>query len=304
MQRHAVASGVPRKPRRACARPTACLMMLWLLSVVLLPSCSSWKESFNEPLQLPAQRLAPDTVGLEITFVRVPAGQLDLNEQIWQHVDEQCVDAQARMDLNRNGFRTGLVGSQLPDPLRRLLDEQKQQNGLDQLISSQTDVLAQNRQLQSRSGQRSEIVAGPPQPEIVVLKSPKQGKVEGRPFSDAQCILATRCFPQSDGGVQLELIPEVHHGSPKKQWVAGEGTFHMLSGREREVFADLKMLLTLSPGQTVVLSCTSDEKGLGQNFFVESGRGAAQQKFFLIRLSQTQKDELFDGPTKSKLTGI
>lgn len=291
----------PTRPMSLSRRRCLSGSLAWLLAAC---GCSAWKDSTTPPLQLPAHRLAPDSVGLEITFVRVPAGNTTMTDELWARVDEQCVDAKTRMELNRNGFRAGLVGSQLPESLRHLLDEQKQQNQLDRLVSSETDVLAQNRQLQNRSGQRSEIVAGPPQPEMVALyKAEQQAKITGRTFRDAQCILATRCFPQTDGSVRLELIPEVHHGEPRKQWVAGEGTFHLLSGREREEFAELKMQLLLQRGQTLVLSSTPDTKGLGQNFFVESGRGAAQQKIFLVRLSQTQRDELFDPPQKKPEAG-
>jgi hypothetical protein len=297
----AAAEGHPfAMTRRVDANRRRCLVgsLFWLLAAC---GCTAWKDPTSPPLQLPAHRLSPDSVGLEITFVRVPAGNSSMTDELWERVDEQCVDAKSRMELNRNGFRAGLVGSQLPESLRRLLDEQKQQNQLDRLVSSETDVLAQNRQLQNRSGQRSEIVAGPPQPEMVALyKAEQQAKITGKTFRDAQCILATRCFPQNDGSVRMELIPEVHHGEPRKQWVAGEGTFHLLSGREREVFAELKMHLTLQRGQTLVLSSTPETKGLGQNFFIESGRGATQQKIFLVRLSQTQRDELFDAPQEKK----
>jgi len=300
----AAAEDAPRADvSRVHASRRDCLVgsLFWLLATC---GCSAWKDPTQPPLQLPAHRLAHDSVGLEITFVRVPAGNSPMADELWERVDEQCLDAKSRMELNRNGFRAGLVGSQLPESLRRLLDEQKQQNQLDRLVSSETDVLAQNRQLQNRSGQRSEIVAGPPQPEMVALfKAEQQAKITGKTFRDAQCILATRCFPRSDGSVRLELIPEVHHGEPRKQWVAGEGTFHLLSGREREVFAELKMQLTLQRGQTLVISSTPETKGLGQNFFVEAGRGATQQKIFLVRLSQTQRDELFDPPGKKEKSG-
>lgn len=306
MQQRAVAFGEPCRPSRP--RVMGCLTLrrsgraFLLLLVSLLSACSAWKENFDEPLKLPANRLAPDSIGLEITFVRVPAGQTDLNERIWQQVDEQCLDPQTRTYLNRNGFRAGLVGTQLPDSLRQLLDEQREESGLDQLVSSQSDVLAQNRQIHSRAGQRNEIVASPPLPKIVVLRSSKPGNVAGDTFDNAQCIIAVRSFPQSDGSVRLEMTPEIHHGEPQSQWIAGEGTFHFLSGRKREVYADLKTQLTLSPGQSVVLSSTTEVKGLGENFFVESGRGASQQKYFLIRVNQTQRDELFDRPLSKKAT--
>ena len=48
------------------------------------------------------------------------------------------------------------------------------------------------------------------------------------------------------------------------------------------------------PGQTLILSCTPESKGLGQNFFVDTSHGDPQQKLLLIRLAQTQRDDLFE----------
>jgi hypothetical protein len=241
--------------------------------------------------------MSSDSVAIEITFVRVPVGQSQINDQLWQQVDEQKVPAAARQHLNENGFRCGLTGPHLPSELRELLDTQSRSNTLDQVVTSELDVLAQNRRVQMRAGQRTEVVTSSPRAEMVVLHKDKAGtKVGGKSFRDAQCILATRSFPQGDGTVRLEITPEVHHGAPRKQWVAGEGTFQILSGREREVYQDLLIDLSLAPGQTLILSCTPARKGVGQNFFVESGSGDAQQKLLLIRLAQTQRDDLFDPP--------
>jgi hypothetical protein len=265
------------------------------MGLLVATSCSSWKEPLPEAFELPATRMSSDSVALEIAFVRVPVGQDEINTRLWQQVDEQRLPTAQRLHLNDNGFRCGLVGTQLPDVLRDLLDQQQQANQLDQAITSEMDVLAQNRRVQSRAGQRTEIVTGAPRSEMVVLhKTPTAAKVAGKSLREAQCVLATRTFPQADGSLRLELLPEVHHGAPRKQWVAGEGTFRLLSGREREVFQDLRIDVALDPGQALVLSCTPEPKGLGQNFFVEAGRGDAQQKLLLIRLSQTQRDELFE----------
>ena len=144
------------------------------------------------------------------------------------------------------------------------------------------------------SGRRSEIVTSTPRDEMVVLhKDEPSQKVVGKTLRDAQCVLAARCYPQGDGAVRVELTPEIHHGTPRKQWLAGEGTFHLVTGRERETYTDLLLPVTLTPGQTLVVSCTP-EFGLGHNFFLDTSHGDAQLKLLLIRLSQTQRDDLFE----------
>lgn len=270
------------------------------LGIVLASAaCTTWKDTATEVLELPAARMSSDSVGIEITFVRVPVGQPQVNAELWQQVDEQLLAAETRLHLNNNGFRCGLVGSQLPDVLRELLNKQQESTKIDQAVTSEFDVLAQNQRVQRRTGQRFEVVTSSPRDEMIVLyKDATERKVRGKPYYAAQCILAAKPFPRGDGTVRLELVPEIHHGEPRKQWVAGQGTFQLLSGREREVYQDLVIDTQLNAGQTLVVSCTPDLKGLGNNFFVEDGRGDAQQKLLLIRLIQVQRDELFEVPTE------
>ena len=256
--------------------------------------CSSWKAVAPETLQLPVARMSPDSVAMEVTFVRVPAGETEAVEQLWQEIDEQLFTPAQRTHLNENGFRCGLVGMQLPAGLRALLDAEQQTSALQEANPGDIDVLKQNRRIQCRSGRRSEIVTCTPRDEMVVLyKDDDSQMVGGKTLQQAQSVLATRCYPQGNGEVRIELTPEIHHGAPRKQWVAGEGTFHLVTARDREVYDDLLVETTLTAGQTLVLSCTP-EFGLGHNFFLDTSHGDAQQKLLLIRLAQTQRDDLFE----------
>ncbi len=272
----------------------------WVTALILLAQvptagCSSWNELSSEPLELPAARMSNESVALQITFVRVPTGKTDINSTLWQYIDEQLIDPEQRSHLNNNGFRCGIVGSQLPTVLRELLDEKESQSTLEAATPREIDSLAMNRRINSKSGKRSEIVTSAPEDEMIVLYKDQAGtKVTGKSFDQAQAILACRTFPQGDGATQIELMPEIHHGQPRKQWIAGEGTFHLMAGRDRELFSDLVMRTALFPGQTLIISSTPESRGLGHNFFVDISHGDPQQKLLLIRLAQTQRDDLFE----------
>ena len=67
--------------------------------------------------------MSPDSVVLEITFVRVPTDAIELLEDMWKDVDELHLPKDQRRRLSANGFRTGIVGTQLPDLVRQLLDQ-------------------------------------------------------------------------------------------------------------------------------------------------------------------------------------
>ncbi|MDG2382654.1 MAG: hypothetical protein P8N76_13375 [Pirellulaceae bacterium] len=265
------------------------------LGLIIMLGCTSWRETPSEGFNLPPVRLAPDGVALQVTFLRVPTGQTDFNTELWGQVDEQVLGQAVRQRLNDNGFRCGLVGTQLPESLRKLLDTKEESSTLEATSQREIDALSQNRRINTRSGKRNEIVTAAPQEEMIVLyRDSNADRVGGKTFTEAQTILATKSYPYGDGRVDLKLVPEIQFGQPKKQWIAGEGTFHLLSARDREVFSDLEIVASIMPGQTLILSCTPESKGLGQNFFVDTSHGDPQQKLLLIRLAQTQRDDLFE----------
>ncbi len=272
---------------------------MWLTGCMLLVGlgCSNWETVTPTTRDLPIPRMSSDSVAMEVAFVRMSADQTERLHQLWSEIDEQLFPPTQRTHLNENGFRCGLVGMQLPIELRDLLETEQQASVLEKPAPGDLDVLHQNGRIQCRAGKRTEIPTCPSRDEMVILhKDGDRQKVGGTRLRDALCVLVVRCFPQGNGAVRVELVPEIHHGTPRRQWVAGEGTFHLVTAREREVYSDLRFEATLMPGQTLVLSCTP-EFGLGHNFFLDATRGDAQQKLLLIRLSQTQRDDLFETPS-------
>ena len=279
---------------RRVIRHLLCALFVALSGSLL--GCSAWKEIATDSFELPATQISPDSVSLQITFLRVPVDTHQVNDELWKQVDEQFIPIEERLHLNQNGIRAGIVGNQLPELLNELLEAEQTDplDGLDRALTSEMDVLAKNRLVNVREGRRTEIVSSSPRDELVMLYRTKDSKVRGKPFPEAQCILAVKPYPDGDGSVRLQVIPEVHHGEPRKQWVSGRGTFQLLAGREREVYQELMAQVQLSPGQSLLMTCTPESTGVGNAFFVESGRGDAQQKLLLVRLVQTQRDILFD----------
>jgi hypothetical protein len=158
------------------------------------------------------------------------------------------------------------------------------------------DVTASQRQLQSRAGKRGVILAGAEQPKIALLVQ-HEGRITGEEYVHAQCLFAVKTFPQGDGRVRLELVPEIEHGDARQRWVGQEGSFRVEASKEQKVLEHLRMELVVSPGEVLVLTCTPDRKGLGKQFFADGTPG--EQKLLMIRLAQTQYDDVF-APEKLK----
>ncbi|MBN2476666.1 MAG: hypothetical protein JXB62_18795 [Pirellulales bacterium] len=244
--------------------------------------------------------MSADSVVLEIFFARFPFGDPEINGTLWQEVDEQHFPVDLRQRLWRNGFRIGLIDGHVPTLLSRLLElEGKPSPGAGAGQTDLTDTEPQprvlRRHLQIRKGRRGEIVASGIYDQLpVLLKEP--GELCGQTYCQAQAMLALKSFPQQDGRVRVELVPELHHDEVRQTFVARQGMWRLEPGKPRRVFDELGVSATLAPGNMLVICSLPDLPGsLGHHFFTEDN-GRLEQKLLLIRLAQTQQDGLFSPP--------
>ncbi|MEC8162763.1 MAG: hypothetical protein VX111_16580, partial [Planctomycetota bacterium] len=117
----------------------------------------------------------------------------------------------------------------------------------------------------------------------------------GKSFENAECHLSLRSYPRRDGTVRLKLTPEIHHGQPRQGVDVATHSLIFRPFRDKEVFSELEMEANLRPGHIIVVAASGDESLLGHHFLsqsqaVEEGR----EKLVLVRLVQTQLDDLFD----------
>jgi hypothetical protein len=64
--------------------------------------------------------------------------------------------------------------------------------------------------------------------------------------------------------------------------------------QDHERYDDLTISAVLNPGQTFVLAGTREVQGLGQHFFPAGERFPDHRRILLLRLAQTQLDDLFN----------
>ena len=270
--------------------------------VLVLSSCTSWNTSGSKDWTLPQPRMSPDSVVLEIATLRIPASESG-DPAWWADVDEQLISNEQRKSLDENGFRCGLIRGELPVGLQQALGSQRATlSAIDGDGEASSPTLGEQR-LQMRTGRRSKIVTTAIRDNLVVLV-PRENQLTGRTLSQAQCIINVRSFPQGDGSVELEITPEIEHGEAKQRWVgqAHEGAFRIDTNRNRLTLDGLQLRPKLSPGQALVLCATADGKGIGHQFFADSENGSTERRVLLIRLAQSQLDDLFsEGGTQSPL---
>jgi hypothetical protein len=277
------------------------------LSLALASGCARWqKEPMGDPVQLLRPAAAsPESVTLEIFFVRAPWADPQLNGPLWERIDEQHFPAELRRRLAGNGLRAGLIGGQVPAELAafmHLTDKQQPQKLEQRDVSLEAEPDVRRRLLQLRSGRRGEILASDIYPSLPLLIS-DAGQVRGRTYEKAQGLFAILATPQPDRRVELILTPELHYGEARQQWSGStrDGILQLKMARPKETFADLELKTLLAPGQMLILSCLPDRPGsLGYHFFHdESGRGE-EQKVLVVRLVKTPPGELYEAEGRSQ----
>jgi hypothetical protein len=271
------------------------LAMALIGGLVWAGGCAPWNINPEEPSKLPPARMSADSVVLEIAFVRLPESDAAGDQAIWLEADEQHFPPELRRELAANGLRIGVLGQQLPAQLRAALDAAAMsalEERVEDVDSSEGEASGRQRRLQCRTGRRAKIVVSKSFPTLPLLTR-EGGQIRGNDLKGAQCLLAIKPYPLATGRVKLDVTPEVEHGELKTQWVGQEGSLMQRVGRERLVLDRLRAEATLTPGQVLVISTTPETKGLGEHFFTEAAGGRVERTLLLVRVAQTQWDDLF-----------
>jgi len=274
--------------------PGRILVLLTVFSA--LGGChSAPKPKGKSPLS--TTQMSPDCVVLEVFFVRFPFDDPEANGQLWQEVDEQHFPPELRQRLARNGFRVGLVGGQIPFTLSTLLELEDKpapagQANLTETGEAQEPPRVVRRHMPVRAKQRGEILASDVHKQLLVLIR-ESGQLFGETYQQAQGILAVKGQPLPDGRVSLTLLPEVHHDEPNRRWVGSQGMLRLETSRPKRTFDEMAIEATVASGGMILLGCLPNRPGsLGHHFFTEEN-GQLEQKLLVVRVAQTQHDDLF-----------
>jgi hypothetical protein len=246
--------------------------------------------------------MSPGGVALEIFSVRLTPTEVEQYQQLWEEVDEQSLPVEVRRRLARNGFRVGVLAGQIPTKLAHLLELRDKPVG-DITQSLTPKELADPprttlRHLQTRAGELNEITTSGVYDQMPVLLT-DSGELGGHTYNQAQGVFGLKVNPQPDGRVQLDLTPEVQHDQVRQRLVGDQAMFRYVNVRPKRSFDDLRITPVLSAGAILILGCQIDRVGsLGHYFFHElaGGEEKLQTKLVLIRVGQTQNDDLVSPP--------
>lgn len=257
---------------------------------------------------LRAVRPSPDSVQIEVIWARCDLNDSELNDAVWNEIDETQIEPAAHRALARNGFRVGIVTGTPPDAIARLLKmsaappaDANDDGGL-KTLDLQQDAKIYGRRRNLRRGERMEIRASENLAAMPLLVA-RDRDVHGRTFHDAQAIYALSVDPQPDQTVRVELTPEIQFGPAQMRWTGGDDgidvVLRQLPMRDREVFEAMRMNVRLAPGEMLVLAGLPDSGSRPAHYFHTADSAAGrEQKIMLIRLAQVPQSDTFAAAAK------
>lgn len=254
---------------------------------------------------LPPIRMSSDSVVLDIYSVQLMPGDRATYNEAWDLVDEQQLSASTRRELRNQGFRAGVVGYQLPGNLARLMELENKPAPTPGMIRTQITQDAQDaeriqrRHLQVRPGEETTIQTSGIMPEISLLQRDDAGRVSGKTLFQARTMFQMKTETKNGDHVRVKLVPIIEHGEMRGQFSGNRGRLVYERTPLKELFESLTIEVTLSPGRMLLIGPDVNCDGtVAEHFFCGSDQSMNTGKFFLIRLIQTQQDDLFDSESR------
>lgn len=295
-----------RQSTRARCSSTASRFCGWhfclLLSCLALVCSSGCSLLLTLPVPddpqsfLKAVETAPDSVAVEIFLVRYPVTDREMDEELWQAVDEQRLDVDVRHRLISNGFRAGVLGGTVPNSLAKYLklESELPEASAERLITGQNaDPSVTRRVVQLKRDGTATIETSRLRDSLNLLMN-DEGGLRGRSYQQVQAAYTMRAEAIAGQRVALRLMPELKHGELRNRYAGSDqGIFLMTPSRERELYDELELNAELAAGELLVVSGLPDASGsLGHAFHAEDQRGPSELKLVLVRLIEVPGSEI------------
>lgn len=233
---------------------------------------------------LPEAQIPDDVAILEVAFVRLadpetlPSG----TEVLWDRLDETVVASDAREYLKKNGIRAGRLLAIEPDQLQGQRPGDEATRLMEQAEVA-SDFENRYRRLSCREGQMYTLaVRRPSGSQLPVLLCSAGGVVRGRSVDDPQFMLNLKTRVLDDGRIAVRLVPEIHHGQVRQNYVTRDAAFRMEFNRERWTLDELACEVPLSDGQAMVIMPSEETFGLGEQMFVGRRPDLSQERIAVV----------------------
>lgn len=249
-------------------------------------------ELFNSTGQLGGQGLpplqaAPDAIQLEVILVERPVGDRLIGDALWKDVNEILdIHPEAQHDLQRNGFRIGVIGSHPPEALETLLGL-KSNFGGKQLKDDEKKV--QGNRFFVRSGWTTEINVSRdlvPECELTQFASHKSEKGETKRYKLASFWYQMTATRDPSGWIRLDFVPEIRYGERQMRPDPADDRWELTARQRSERLHSLKFSMMLNIGDIAIVTGRDHLVGtVGYRFFLGPDGDDDHQRLLLVRFA-------------------
>jgi hypothetical protein len=247
---------------------------------------------YNTNSDRPARVLEPKYCKIDTAIVSRPVGEGVVDASPWHVADEQPIPIEARMALEANGLRAGIITGNLPADLVETFKASPPQKETEWVHIGLPE------------GEHSPIAVGSKSESVTLLLSHK-GKVDGRDYHDAEGRLIVTPGHSGSKSVTLRIVPEVHHGETRRTIAPIEGNgpfaqreFSIKDGQQEDVLRELAFSVDLDPGETLVIGCRPQQtRSLGTFLFTQT-EPSGDRTFQSVLLIQASRNRLGEAPPK------
>ncbi len=253
---------------------TLCLV---LTAALIAVGCRNLKvnEKPTVGIALPKSQMESDSVAVRVAIAELDELQESSFRSFIEKTDSQKISLPMRQRLDENGIRVSVVSSINSAQLQRLLAPMELKH---EWLSEQEIELSEAgklepvhrltglRHVEKKRGESFCVEVSPVQPSATW-----QVHVGERTFGDratlAQCQIRVTSWPKPDGSVNLEFMPEIHHGRKLSRIGVNDQNLAVEERRDIKEFRSLAFNVSIQPGETVIVAPTGKLERLGKLFF-------------------------------------
>jgi hypothetical protein len=226
-------------------------------------------------IALPKSQMESDSVAVRVAIAELDELQESSFRKFIETTDSQKISLPMRQRLDENGIRVSVISSVNSAQLQRLLaplelkHEWLSEQEIELLEAGKLEPvhrLTGQRHVEKKRGESFCIEVSPVQPSATW-----RVHVGERTYGDratlAQCQVRVTSWPQPDGSVQLQFMPEIHHGRKLSRIGVSDRNLAVEERRDIKEFRSLAFDVSIQPGETVIVAPTGKLERLGKLFF-------------------------------------
>lgn len=289
-------------------------VLTFLASLTITAGCANWNannESSSSKLNLNNSRMSPGSVEIEIAVAQLDSDQATGLQQLLGTIDQQKLSLAIRQQLDRNGLTCGIMSSRPPAtfyellkpfvPAPETLDVAARPLALAGLLDPVSRLLLHQR-ISNQNGDVYPVGTSDLHDHVEWTVNHPNQQVLGE-ANLARAFFDLTTYPNSDGSVTLKLSPVIRHGEKVQRIGVADGSFVMDRGQRQIRLEELGFSVQLRAGQTLVVAANqpfldrnSESAQLGHMLL--GSENPNETRLLLVRLVQTQMDDLFDYSTQ------